>query len=168
MSAALQVATLWAETDAVSAPRVLSCEPLPAIACEPEPEAESSSQAGSLAFYRQHTEKLLRRYLYASMQVGRAPAILGEHVPTGGAASFRQVHTFEDAVIFVLDVEKCLGQIGYIERQILSKVVLQAYTQSEAAMLLGMSMRAMAYSFPRAMDALTEKLLDAGLLTLAE
>ena len=30
----------------------------------------------NLAFYRKHTESLLRRFLYASMQVGRAPSIL--------------------------------------------------------------------------------------------
>jgi hypothetical protein len=65
----------------------------------------------SLGFYRKHTESLLRRYLYASMQVGRAPSILGDPIARGWCSS-RPVRTFEDAVIFVLDVEKCLNQLG--------------------------------------------------------
>jgi len=119
----------------------------------------------SLAFYRKHTESLLRRYLYASMQVGRAPSILGDPIARGWASS-RPVRTFEDAVIFVLDVEKCLDRLGALDRQMLSRVVLQEYTQAEAAALLGMSIRAMSYKFPQALDRLTERLLESGLLVL--
>ena len=106
---------------------------------------------------------MLRRYLYASMQVGRAPSILGEPVARGWASS-RPVRTFEDAVIFVLDLERCLDQLGSLERQLLSRIVLQEYT--EAAMLLGMSVRAVSYKFSQALDRLTEKLLASGLLVL--
>ena len=102
----------------------------------------------SLAFYRKHTESLLRRYLYASMQVGRAPSILGDPIARGWCSS-RPVRTFEDAVIFVLDVEKCLNQLGSLDRQMLSRIVLQEYTQAEAASLLGMSVRTISYKFPR-------------------
>jgi hypothetical protein len=52
---------------------------------------------------------MLRRYLYASLQVGRSPSILGGPVARGWCSS-RPVHTIEDAVIFVLDMEKCLDQ----------------------------------------------------------
>ncbi len=89
---------------------------------------------------------MLRRYLYASMQVGRAPSIFGDPVSRGWASS-RPVRTFEDAVIFVLDMEKCLDQLGSLDRQLLSRIVLQEYTQAEAAMLLGMSVRAVSYKF---------------------
>jgi len=119
----------------------------------------------SFGFYRKHTESMLRRYLYASMQVGRAPSILGDPVSRGWASS-RPVRTFEDAVIFVLDVEKCLSQLGSLDRQMLSRIVLQEYTQAEAATLLGMSVRTISYKFPQALDRLTEKLLEAGLLVL--
>jgi DNA-directed RNA polymerase specialized sigma24 family protein len=108
---------------------------------------------------------MLRRYLYASMQVGRAPSILGDPVSRGWASS-RPIRTFEDAVIFVLDLEKCLGQLGSLDRQMLSRIVLQEYTQAEAAVLLGMSVRTISYKFPQALDRLTEKLLDCGLLLL--
>ncbi len=75
MSAALQLATLWSAGAAQAAwqmeERAWECEP----AARPEFEAPaepSPEPAISLAFYRKHTERLLQRYLYASMQVGRA------------------------------------------------------------------------------------------------
>jgi Sigma-70, region 4 len=121
----------------------------------------------SVAFYRKHTESMLRRYLYASMQVGRSPSILGDPVGRGWVSS-RPIRTFEDAVIFVLDVERCLDQLGSLDRQMLSRIVLQEYTQAEAATLLGMSVRTISYKFPLALDRLTEKLLEAGLLVLPQ
>jgi hypothetical protein len=68
------------------------------------------------------------------MQVGRAPSILSDPVARGWASS-RPIRTFEDAVIFVLDIEKCLSQLGSLDREMLSRIVLQEYTQVEAASL---------------------------------
>ena len=99
------------------------------------------------------------------MQVGRAPSILSDPVARGWASS-RPVRTFEDAVIFVLDVERCLALIPRLDREILSRVVLQEYTQVEAAGMLGMAIRTMGYKYPLAVDRLTEKLLAASLLIL--
>jgi hypothetical protein len=161
-SAAFQLATIWAVGPEPAASPALK---------QTRPRTEHSVPAAdplppiSLAFYRKHTESLLRRYLYASMQVGRAPSILGDPVARGWASS-RPVRTFEDAVIFVLDVERCLDRLSVLDRQMLSRVVLQEYTQAEAAALLGMSPRAMSYKFPQAIDRLTQQLLGAGLLVL--
>ncbi|MDR3773274.1 MAG: sigma factor-like helix-turn-helix DNA-binding protein [Terracidiphilus sp.] len=142
-------------------------EPRPAVkpAVKPQAKAPAAQPPVSLAFYRKHTEKMLRRYLYASMQVGRAPSILGDPIARGWVSS-RPVRTFEDAVIFVLDVENCLNQLGSLDRQLLCRIAIQEYTQSETATLLGMSVRTVSYKFPMALDRLTEKLLDAGLLVL--
>ena len=128
-------------------------------------EVEPEDLPISLAFYRRHTESMLRRYLYASMQVGRAPSILSEPISRGWASS-RPVRTFEDAVIFVLDIERCLDTLGSLDRQLLSRIVLQEYTQPEAATLLGMSVRTVSTKFQQALDRLTQKLLDTGLLVL--
>jgi hypothetical protein len=125
----------------------------------------SAAPAANLAFYRKHTEKMLRRYLYASMQVGRAPSILGEPIARGWVSS-RPVKTFEDAVIFVLDIENCLNELASLDRQLLSRVVIQEYTQAEAAALMGMSVRTVCSRLPQAIDRLTEKLLGTGLLVL--
>jgi hypothetical protein len=137
---------------------------VPATAPSAKPAAEPLV---SLGFYRKHTENMLRRYLYASMQVGRAPSILSDPVGRGWVSS-RPVRTFEDAVIFVLDVEMCLGQLSSLDRDMLNRIVLQEYTQTEAASLMGMSPRSVSYKFPQALDRLTEKLLETGLLILPD
>ncbi|HEU5352069.1 MAG TPA: sigma factor-like helix-turn-helix DNA-binding protein [Terracidiphilus sp.] len=133
----------------------------------PNEERRQASEvpATSLAFYRKHTESLLKRYLYASIQVGRAPSILGDPVGRGWVSS-RPVRTFEDAVIFVLDIERCLDALSILDRYLLSRVVLQEYTHAETAALLGMSVRAVGYKLPQAVDRCTEKLLESGLLVL--
>jgi hypothetical protein len=141
---------------------------------KPQPTAPTPQKTGqraepivSVAFYRKHTERMLRRYLYASMQVGRSPSILGDPVGRGWVSS-RPVKTFEDAVIFVLDIEKCLSTLDSLDRQMLSRIVIQEYTQAEAAQLLGMSLRTISYKFPLALDKLTEKLLETEILVIPQ
>ena len=169
MSAALVLPDIWAESDLRSrwnAGKAFRREcPTDPESNEEENEAQPPAEPG-LAFYRKHTEKMLRRYLYASMHVGRAPSILSDPVARGMVSS-RASKTFEDAVIFVLDVERCLDQLGSLEQQILSRIVLQDYTQWETASLLGMSMRTVGNRYRQALDRLTEKLLAAGLLIIS-
>ena len=168
MSAALQLPMIWGTCNSQlgwQENRRIGQE-IPAVRLEGKPaKALDAGPLVSLGFYRKHTESMLRRYLYASMQVGRAPSILGDPVARGWASS-RPVRTFEDAVIFVLDVETCLNQLGSLDRMMLSRIVLQEYTQAEAATLLGMSVRTISHKFPQALDRLTEKLLETGLLVL--
>lgn len=167
MSAALQLPMAW-ETNAVQEEwrnERRRWERKTAVRAQADPAAAHTEPPVNLAFYRRHTESLLRRYLYASMQVGRAPSLLSDPVSRGWASS-RRIRTFEDAVIFVLDIEKCIAQLGSLDREILSRVVLQAYTQAETAVMLGMAIRTISYKYPLAVDRLTEKLLAAGLLIL--
>jgi len=164
MSAAvLQLPMLWGE----SCPQIAYHREQKKTQAKTVEKAQEATPVVSLGFYRKHTESMLRRYLYASMQVGRSPSILGDPIARGWCSS-RPIRTFEDAVIFVLDVETCLNQLGSLDRQMLSRVVLQEYTQAEAASLLGMSVRAMSYKFPQALDRLTERLLESGLLVLPQ
>lgn len=171
MSAALQVPSLWDTRTLQVAWRRDRQAQSEGPAARPEVpapvKAPASAPVVSLGFYRKHTESLLRRYLYASMQVGRAPSILGDPIGRGWVSS-RPVRTFEDAVIFVLDVERCLSRLGSLDRDMLSRIVLQEYTQAETATLLGMSVRTISYKFPQAVDRLTEKLLETGLLVLPQ
>lgn len=169
MSAALQLPTVWG----ACGPQVAwpdmqdttNYNPAVIPVKQPVKKKPTAGPLISVAFYRKHTESMLRRYLYASMQIGRSPSLLGDPVSRGWCSS-RRIRTFEDAVIFVLDIEKCLTQISSLDRQLLSRIVLQEYTQAEAAPLLGMSVRAISYKLPLAIDRLTEKLLEAGLLIL--
>ena len=175
MSAACASAVRWSDANSTTGfhqvRRIvagnLNCKPIPI----PHPASRAAAKAAaeeplaSLGFYRKHTEKMLRRYLYASMQVGRAPSILSDPVCRGWCSS-RPVRTFEDAVIFVLDMEGCIQQLNSLDREMLTRIVLQEYTQAEAASLIGMSVRTISYKFPKALDRLTEKLLESGLLVL--
>jgi hypothetical protein len=145
--------------------RIPESIPVRYVALSAAAKAPAAEPLASLGFYRKHTEKMLRRYLYASMQIGRAPSILSDPVCRGWCSS-RPVRTFEDAVIFVLDMEVCLNHLGSLDREMLTRIVLQEYTQAEAASLIGMSVRTISYKFPKALDKLTEKLLDHGLLVL--
>ena len=138
-----------------------------ALAIEAEPATLQETALVSYAFYRKHTENLLRRYLYASMQVGRSPNLLGESVGRGWVSS-RRVRTFEDALIFVLDVERCLKRLNQTDRLMISRIVLQEYTQAEAAAMLGMSPRSVCTKFPQAIDRLTEHLVEGDLLVLPD
>ena len=169
MSAALQLPMAWegcsTQRPGYEERRKWGQRPAAAPSAKPAVKAPDAGPLVSLGFYRKHTESMLRRYLYASMQVGRAPNILGDPIARGWCSS-RPVRTFEDAVIFVLDVEKCLDQLGSLDRMMLSRIVLQEYTQAEAASLIGMGIRTISYKFPQALDRLTEKLLESGLLVL--
>ncbi|MFZ0396307.1 MAG: hypothetical protein WAL73_20865, partial [Terracidiphilus sp.] len=167
MSAALQIVDLHATAAApagwFAAPVAVHCG-AEAVAI-PAARRPGVAPLYSLAFYRKHTEKMLRRYLYASMLVGRAPAILNEPL-NRGLVSSRPVRSFEDAVIFVLDMENCLGQLKPLDRLILGKIVLQEYTHGEAALLLGIGDRALENRLGQALDRLTQALLDTRLLML--
>lgn len=163
MSAALQLPvifgagaeTAWAE---IKRKQKVNVKP------KPRPELIPAIDP-RLAFYRRHTERMLSRYLYASMLVGRAPNALADSVGRGWVSS-RPVRSFEDAVIFVLDVEKCLDKLDPLDRQILSRIVLQDYTITETAEMLELAERTVCYRFPRALDRLTQLLLDSGLMAV--
>jgi len=177
MSAALQLNAAWCEGrsqpdwndsgagGAAVRPATSPTKPLEQSSAFEEARPPRERPAESLGFYRSHTGNLLKRYLYASMQIGRAPSLLGDPVGRGWASS-HPIRTFEDAVIFVLDVERCLDRLSSLDQEILGRVLLQEYTQAETATMLGMSVRAMAYKFPQAVDRLTELLLASGLLVL--
>jgi hypothetical protein len=169
MSAALQLPMMWNECAPAQPVRQdrrtwNERKPVASVGIQPAKTAIAEPVV-SLGFYRKHTESLLRRYLYASMQVGRAPNILGDPIARGWCSS-RPIRTFEDAVIFVLDVENCLNKLGSLDRMLISRIILQEYTQAETASLLGMCVRTVSYKLPMALDRLTEKLLKSGLLVL--
>jgi hypothetical protein len=176
VSAALQIPLIWAaQTDSASLQPQLIASAVNHIQKQPskgdtqtEAAVETTAEPTvTYAFYRKHTEKLLRRYLYASLQVGRSPNLLGDSVGRGWVSS-RRVRTFEDALIFVLDVERCLNRLSATDRQLISRIVLQEYTHTEAAELIGISARSVYTKFPRAIDRLTERLVEADLLILPD
>jgi DNA-directed RNA polymerase specialized sigma24 family protein len=116
-----------------------------------------------MAFYRKYTEGMLRRFMYRSMEMGRVPSLLGDFSFRGKSSS-RRAYTFEDAIVFVHDVERCLTVLGPVERALVGRIALQEYTQAEAAELLGMSVRTVVRRYADALDRLTHVFLQRKLM----
>lgn len=126
---------------------------------------EAGGPGVELAFYRKHTEHLLRRYMHLSMQMGRSPSLLGNWAFRGRVSSYR-MRSFEDAVIFVFDVEKCLKVLEPFQQELVARIALQEYTQGEAAALLGWSIRSVVRKYGEALDRLTAVFLSVELLSV--
>lgn len=138
-----------------------------AVASAPKQAIERTQKMAvpkvEVGFYRKYTEGLLRRYMQMTMEAGRVPSMLGRSVIGGRASSYR-IHGFDDAVIFRLDVEKCLRRLEPGEMEVVRRVAMQEYTQAEAAALIGICLRTCVQRYGRSMDRLTEILLEARLL----
>lgn len=117
----------------------------------------------SLGFYRRYTELLLRRYMQVSLRMGQVPSVLGHCMFRGKVSSYR-VRSFEDAVIFVYDVERCIKKLDAGDRELVARIALQEYTQAETAELLGISVRTVVRRYGDAIDQLTRIFLDTELL----
>lgn len=72
MSAALHLPMIWGASQAESAwfaePRIREERPTARAETRAAERAPAAEPAVTLAFYRKHTENMLRRYLYASMR----------------------------------------------------------------------------------------------------
>jgi DNA-directed RNA polymerase specialized sigma24 family protein len=120
-----------------------------------------------LWLYRRRTAAILRRYFQMSVEVGRLPSILGKEFFRSKVTSYN-MSSFEDAVIFVHDVEKCLGKLDAIAQRLLAHVILQGFSHEETARLLGSSRSSLERKLPEAIDRLSEIFLAAGILEAVE
>jgi predicted DNA-binding protein (UPF0251 family) len=128
----------------------------------------ADSQEGSrpkveMAFYRKYTQAMLRRYLRMSMEAGRVPSLLGRELFRGHVSSYR-MNSFEDVVVFCMDVERCLARLNPEEKELIRRVALQEYTQSEAAAVMGTSLRCVSRAYGVTLDKLTTMFLAGHLL----
>ncbi|MFI5088467.1 MAG: ECF-type sigma factor [Terriglobales bacterium] len=117
----------------------------------------------TITAYRGRTIGLLRRYFQMSLDIGRLPSLLGREFFRARVTSYH-VHSFEDVVILVHDVERCLERLDDFSRSLVARIVLQDYTWDETALLMGCSRRTVARRFPRTLDLLSEIFLEVGLL----
>ncbi|MFZ0662477.1 MAG: hypothetical protein WAM66_07290 [Acidobacteriaceae bacterium] len=146
MSAALTLPYVWAT--ATEAP--LRQEP-------------ANEPAGGIVFYRRRTESLLRRYLQASLAVGRVPSVAADVTLRGRASSYR-MKNFEDVVIFTIDVEKCLSCLDPEALKLVVKIAIQEYMFLEVAGQIGQDVRTVAKNYGKALDRLTAQFLKKKLL----
>ncbi len=148
--------------DASSAARCREVRPSITV---PEERGERQAEGTTeVAFYRKRTEAMLRRYLRVSLQVGRMPSCLPREMLR--ARRTRQAGcSFEDLMIFVYDIEKCIGKLDRLAVEVLTKVALQEYSQREAAHLMGLSQATLGRSYERALDVLSDIFLSHDLLS---
>ena len=126
-------------------------------------EAWDSGRNPELCLYRDRTTAILRKFFRMSVEMGRLPSILGQeffrtHVTSYGISSF------EDTVIFVHDVERCLGRLDKLAQQLIARVILQGFSYDEAAGLLGCCRKTVHRRLPDALDQLSEIFLAVGLV----
>jgi hypothetical protein len=76
-----------------------------------------------LWLYRRRTVGILRKYMRISIEVGRLPSLLGREFFRARVTSYR-ASSFEDAVIFVHDVERSLEQLSEFDKKLIAKIVL--------------------------------------------
>ncbi|MEG9437943.1 sigma-70 family RNA polymerase sigma factor [Edaphobacter sp. HDX4] len=130
----------------------------------PEPHRKPAPEVvPEVAFYRKYTEGLLRRYIKLSMEAGRAPSLLGREMFRGKVTQYR-VRSFDDVVIFVHDVERCLEQLDKNHHLLITRIALQEYTQNETATMLRMPVRTLMRRYESALDRLTRLFLERKLL----
>src|SRR5437763_13912541 len=108
-----------------------------------------------LSLYRARTTALLRRYFRMSIELGRLPNILGREFFRSKVSSYR-ISTFEDVVILVHDVDRCLGRLEQFDQQLVASVVLEEYSHSEAAALLHVTRRTVTRRLTEALDLLSK------------
>jgi hypothetical protein len=116
-----------------------------------------------LWLYRKRTVGLLRRYLRFSIETGRLPSLLGREF-FRAKVTYYTAATFEDRVIFVRDVEKCINRLEGWDQQLIARIVLQEYGQEQAARILHCSRSKVAHRLPEVLDLLSEDFLRVGLL----
>jgi hypothetical protein len=117
----------------------------------------------TLPAYRPYTRALMRRYFRVAVDIGRLPSILGGLCFRARVSSYR-LHTFEDAVIFVHDMERVFDSIDRPSMEIIAGVLMLDYSLPEAALRLGISVQRAERRYAAALDTLTSALLEVGLL----
>ena len=116
-----------------------------------------------VAFYRKYTEAMLQRYVRMSMEAGKVPSLLGQEMFRGRITSYR-IDSFEDVVIFLHDVGKCLERLDMEKQHLISRIAIQQYTLGETAELMGMKPRTVVRRYGQAVDSLTKVFLSVKML----
>ena len=138
----------------------------PATATLPAPpEPAYLIRDPGVSVYRRHTIALLRHYFCLSVEVGRLPRLLGRECFRSRARSYR-LSSFEDTVIFVIDVERFLARLDPFDQKLIACVVLQEFTQDEAARLLHLHRNSVSSRLADALDCLTEMFLGHRMLVV--
>lgn len=159
----------------------LPAEPSPAVETEGEQDAAAQQDSEALQrtlqearayeherrVYRARTVTMLRRYMRYSIETGRLPSLLGKEFFRAKVTAYTVV-TFEDRVIFVHDMERCLDRLDEFSRQLIARHILQEHDRWATAKLLHCNEKTVRRLTPLVLDLLSEILLDVGLMKRME
>ena len=137
--------------------------PEPIAEAPPPPRGVEEARERERRTYRGRTIAMLRRYMRYSIETGRMPSLLGREFFRAKVTSYTVV-TFEDRVIFVHDIEKCLDRLDEFSRQLIARHILQEHDQVATAKLLHCTERTVRTYIPIVLDVLSEILVEVGLL----
>jgi hypothetical protein len=113
--------------------------------------------------YRNRTQSMLRRYMRYSLETGRIQSILGREFFRGKVSTYT-VTTFEDRVIFVHDMERCLEKLDQFSRELVTRVVMQEHYPEDIRVGYRLPRRSIYRRLGEALDELSGVLLERGLL----
>lgn len=130
-------------------------------------EIESEEENRRRRLYRARTVAMLRRYMKYSIEAGRLPSLLGREFFRTTVTAYSVV-TFEDRVIFVHDMERCLHQLDEFSRELIARHWLQEHDQAATAKLLRCTERTVRRLAPVALDQFCGILVKVGLLELID
>ena len=127
------------------------------------PELLHALTPDELPKYRQRTLALLRRYFHSSIEVGRLPSILGREFFRAKVTSYR-VTSFEDAIIFVHDIERCLQRLDRFSQELIALIVFKSHSFDEVPALLNCARATVFRRFPESLDELSRIFLSCKIL----
>jgi len=126
---------------------------------------DTAVDAGDLWPYRDRTVALLKRYARSSVEVGRLPSLLGREFFRSRITSYSMM-SFEDIVIFVLDVEMALQRLNPLQGKLIAMCVLEEFSFPEVARLVRCPLRTVERELPEALDRLSRFFLDGELIRI--
>lgn len=112
---------------------------------------------------RVQTVVMLHRFFRTALQVGRMPSLLGREIFRSRTANL-PARAFEDAVVFVCDVERCLRSLESQEQKLIGFCILAEHPEWEAARRFHLSQSDVSRRLNRALDLLHETFCRLGLL----
>jgi hypothetical protein len=115
------------------------------------------------AIYRNHTVVLLRKYFRMSLEVGRMPSLLGGELFRAKVTAYK-VHTFEDSVIFVHDMEQTLQRLDGLSQLLIARIYFEEFSHDEVAAEFRLTRRQVIRRTFETLDRTTAILIESGLL----
>lgn len=115
-----------------------------------------------LSIYRSATIWMLRKYFNISVELGRLPSPMGREF----FRSQLRCHpvAFERFVVYALDIENCVRRLRRDDQELIKRVVLQEYTQEEAARLMNWPVIRVERRLPEVLDMLTDQFIRLHLM----